>query len=305
MKKTARILGTICASAVALSMCSMLPASASAAGTVTIMGDLNHDMVVDVADAQEALMHYVKSMSHLADDSINSDTEAADINMDGIISLEDASNILSYYCQTLVGGQPLWAEFREVSYEQGGNFAPIPAWDYEKNDILLDENGTPVMKPRTFGRTGLYIEIGCASGEAGETVTVPVYVAGLPQLAGFQLSVFHELPLELLDITSEINKQPGWNPIDKPISNPHADDNQGIIVAAQAYDISLEDGFVLCEFSYKIPEDAEPGAHYGITVDQSWTKFVTSEGSTYEDYSKGVESDSYQYTSLSGVVTVK
>ena len=307
MKKRLRIYSTICACAAALSTCSMFsaPAAAASESTVRIMGDLNNDMIVDVADAQQTLQRYVRSMSHLADDDVNTQTEVADINMDGIISLEDAANILSYYCQTLVGGRPLWADYRTVSYEGGANYSPIPEIDPETGEPVLDADGNPVMRNRTFALRGLYIEVGCASGKAGETVTVPVYVAGLPQLAGFQLSVFHELPLTLLDITSKINEQEGWNSNHKPESNPHADDNQGIIVAAQACNISLEDGFVISEFTYQIPEDAQPGTHYSITVDQSWTKFVSSDCCLFTNENPNVEAGSYQYTTLSGTVTVK
>ena len=62
MKKTTRILGTICASAIALSMCSMFSASASAASAVRIMGDLNNDLVVDAQDAQVTLGIYVDAL---------------------------------------------------------------------------------------------------------------------------------------------------------------------------------------------------------------------------------------------------
>ena len=76
----------------------------------------------------------------------------------------------------------------------------------DKFKSILDDNGNPIQVERAFALRGMYLEIGCASGKPGETVTVPVYVAGVPALAGFQLSVFHEQPLKLLDIESKINQ---------------------------------------------------------------------------------------------------
>lgn len=306
MKKSIRILGTICASAIALSMCSLVPASAESGASLRIMGDMNNDLKVDAADAQETLSVYVSTVAGNADDAVTEKTENADINMDGKIDIEDASGILSYYCQTLAGGQPLWAEFRKVSYQDGNGFAPMYLHDPETGEKLLDDSGNPIQVERAFALRGMYLEIGCASGKPGETVTVPVYVAGVPALAGFQLSVFHEQPLKLLDIESKINQQEGWNPDDEPICNPAADTNQGIVVAAQAWNVSLADGFVLAEFSYQIPENAKSGDRYAITVDQSWTKFVSND-CTFVKVSdtKMIDSGSYQYTSLDGIVTVK
>ena len=295
MKQSARILGTVCASAIALSMCSMFSVSASAAATVRIMGDLNNDMVIDSADAQETLCIYTDALTGLISDAVNDENENADINMDGKISVEDAANILSYYCQTLVGGQPLWADFREVSYESGSSYAPEP---------VSEEYG---RKTRTFELRGLYLEVGCASGQAGETVTVPVYVAGLPKLAGFQLSLKHDTALTAVSITSKVAEDQGWNQEIGYVANPFYDDNRGVIVAAQAYNFSLADGYILSEYSYTIPKDAKPGDHYCIAVDPSWTKFVTQDCcyTNPEDFNDKVDPGSYQYTALSGLITVK
>ena len=306
MKKTTRILGTICASAIALSMCSMFSATASAASAVRIMGDLNNDLVVDAQDAQTTLGIYADALSGLSSDDVNDDNEAGDINMDGKISVEDAASILSYYCQTLVGGQPLWADFRTVSYEDGTGFSPQYVTDPETGEMTLDENGNPVVlkSGRIYALRGLYIEAGCASGQAGETVTVPIYVAGLPKLAGFQLTVKHELPLKLTKIYSDIDKQEGWNPEDEFIANPNAAEDQGILVAAQADDISLKNGFVIGEFTYQIPEDAVSGTHYAIEIDPSWTMFVSTD-CCYSNENEKIMNGAYQYTALSGLVTVK
>ena len=305
MKLTYRIIGTLCASAAALSMCSMLSASALDAGTVSVMGDLNNDLTVDAADAQAALQLYVKSVSRLTDGSVTEETETADINMDGVIGLEDAAGILRYYCQTLVGGQPLWADFRTVSYEDGTGFYNRQFMDPETGESTLDENGESirVKNKRKFALRGMYLEIGCASGEAGETVTVPVYAAGLPKLAGFQLTVSHDEALTPVSITTEIDKQFDWDPENVYNVNPFAENNCGILVAAQAEDISLADGFVIGEFSYTIPEDAEPGAHYCVSVDPTWTMFVSADCCYSND--DGTAAGVYQYTALSGVVTVK
>ena len=302
MKATAKIISALCASAAAVSMCGMLPASA--ADNAVIMGDLNRDMVVDAADAQGTLQLYVKSMSHLIDDAVTDETESADINMDGIISLEDAAGILSYYCQTLVGGQPLWADFRKVSYEDGTGFVNLQIADPKTGECTEDENGEPlrVKNDRKFALRGLYIEAGCASGKAGETVTVPIYVAGLPKLAGFQLTVSYDERLTPVDITTDITSLPDWDPVDAYAANPFAENNRGILVAAQADDISLANGFVIGEFSYQIPADAQPGTHYSITIDPTWTMFVSTDCCFSNSET---EAGAYQYTSLSGVVTVK
>ena len=323
MKKSIRLLGTVSAAAIALSMGSMLPASAESAASMRIMGDMNKDMTVDVADAQATLQFYVSTIAGNAESAVTTENEAADIDMDGEIGLEDATAILNYYCQTLAGGQPLWAEYRKVSYQNGNDFAPVPVMVqvgeepvYDENgevitnipvyEKLLDENGDPVMRNQTFALRGMYLEVGCASGKAGETVTVPVYIAGVPDLAGFQLSLSHDLPLELLEIDSKIDEQPGWNPNSHPECNPKAEENLGIIVAAQAYNVSLADGFVIAEFTYRIPEDAKSGDHYALTLDQSWTKFVSSDCTFVKaSDTEIIENGAYQYTALDGVVTVK
>lgn len=279
MNKTAKIFSAVLAAAAAFNMCSTA-FSASAAESIRILGDLNHDLSVNSCDAQQALEIYTDSVSGLTDGSVNQDNETADINMDGSITVEDAESILLYYCQTLAGKQPLWADFRQVSYENGSSYG----------------------SKKEFALRGLYIEVGCAEGAPGTTVTVPVYVAGLSKLAGFQLGLIHEDPMTLTAITSELDKLECWKTADTIISNPET----GMLVAAQANDISLADGFVIGEYAYEIPKNAESGAHYCITVDQTYTKFVMTDCVFIDtDPTSTIEKGTYQYTALSGVVTVK
>lgn len=302
MKATAKIFGAVCASAAALSMCSVISASAASEASVQLMGDLNHDMVVNAADAQDTLQLYVQSMSGNTDKAVTDDTQAADINMDGEIGLEDAASILSYYCQTLAGGQPLWAEFRTVSYEDGSHFGQISV---SENPEDTGNSGEQVRNDKLFALRGLYIEIGCASGKAGETVTVPVYVAGLPKLAGFQLTVSHDPALTPADLTSNIAEDLGWNEkYSCVVTNPNAEDNRGIVVAAEANDFNIENGYIIANYSYTIPEDAKSGDCFKLAVDPTWTEFVSTECCYSNDNDK-ITAGAYQYTTLSGVVTVK
>lgn len=278
MKKAAKFLSSILAAATVFSLCSSA-FSASAATNIRIMGDLNGDKKVNTVDAMYALTIYTDSISGLASNAVTDENEQADINMDGSITVEDCENILLYYCQILAEKQPLWADFRKVSYENGSNYG----------------------SKKEFALRGLYIEVGCANGAPGTTVTVPVYVAGLSKLAGFQLGLIHEDPMTLTAVTSDLDKLECWNTEDTISANPET----GMLVAAQANDISLADGFIIGEYTYEIPKNAEPGTCYCISVDQTYTKFVTTDCVfTDVDSDSNIENGTYQYTALSGVVTV-
>ncbi len=296
MKHTFKRISAIGAAAMMLQFGSMLGTTASAAETVRLMGDLNADLAVTADDAQVTLGIYVDALAGNISPVVTEENEAADINMNGVIELEDAANILSYYCQTLVGDQPLWADFRNVSYADGTDFYSREARD-DNGEIIRDADGNPIkVTPREnnpFKLTGMYIEVGCAEGEAGETVSVPVYVAGLPKLAGFQIKVDHTLPLDLLKITSDLASQEGWNG-GEVIENTDFDDHSGVFTAAQAGDIELKNGYILGNLVYQIPKDAKSGTTYTVSVDSSYTMFVRAEAL-----------EAYQYTMLSGVVRVK
>lgn len=264
VKTVRRLLSGVCAAAISLHLCGMLPASAAETAAIRLMGDLNSDMIVSSDDAQAALKIYLGGITGDTDNHATAENGVADINMDGIIDSGDAQNILRYYCNTLVGNQPLWADFRDVSYQDGTGY-----YGHEN----------PV-----FTLTGMYLEIGCASGAPGETVEIPVYVAGLSRIAGLQMFMITPDELPTLDIQSPVPDDYGI----RVTVNPDV----GAFVWANSKDISIADGYVIATYTYQIPADAEPGTFYPLTVDTSETAFVT-----VDDY--------WQYTLLSGVIAVK
>ncbi|MBR4201677.1 MAG: hypothetical protein IKQ91_10495 [Oscillospiraceae bacterium] len=292
---TSRLLRTACAAVMSFTLCGSL--SASAATNAPLMGDLSGNRQIGLEDAQSALKTYTFGMGGVASAEANSENGAGDIDMDGEISLGDAGKILRYYTETLGGYQPLWADIRKVSYVDGTDFYSYFETD-ENGNPVLDNEGQPVLiRPNAdspFQLKGMYIEIGCASGKPGDTVTVPVYVAGLPQLAGFQLSVGHDPRLKAQEITSDLPEKFGWGSDSHNMdNNPSFDDTHGCVVMAQATDLSINDGCVIASFSYQIPADAESGDSYMLDVSPDYTKFITA------------QCVSYQYTALSGVVSVK
>ncbi|HAM68975.1 MAG TPA: hypothetical protein DCP68_05115 [Ruminococcus sp.] len=302
MKRTMKLMSAVCAAAAALTVCAAMPLTASAeANTLKLTGDFNNDKVIGAEDAQSTLVLYAEAVAGISDGAVDEATEQLDIDMDGKVSAADAEYILHYYCQTLVGDKPLWAEIRSLSYADGtafyGNEAREVYLKDENGDYVLDENGQFVkvwQEAQEAKLKGMYIEIGCASGAAGETVTVPVYLCGLPKLAGFQLLIQHDLPLELVEIKSNLEQHPQWTDFEdnEAILNPNFSENEGCVVAAQAHDITVQDGYVVAEYEYQIPEDAKTGDVYTISVAPYYTKFITS------------DCDDYQYTALSGAVRV-
>lgn len=307
MKKQAKFLSSILAVATAFSTCSAAFSASAATGTF-LTGDLNLDTVVDTIDAQIALSIYTDAISGLKSNAVTKENEQGDINLDGSITIEDAESILRYYCQTLVGGKPLWADFRTVSKENGNNFNPISVSD-------PDETSKDIIPE--FGLDGMFIEVGCVSGKPGETVTVPVYISGVPKLIAYQLKVKHDLPLILTDITTDIDKNEECSQkYETAFANPNAGTNYGISTWANDKNVTLQDGYVVAKFSYVIPENAVEGTHYSVSVDSSYTEFIMEGSETdtkIEDYLPKDNGDgtytftypnSYKYTSLSGVVTV-
>ena len=308
MKKTAWFLSSVMAAAAAFSMCSTA-FSASAATSAFLKGDMNLDTDVDSLDAQIALSIYTDSVSGLESNAVTEENVQGDIDLDGFITVEDAESILMYYCQTLVDDKPLWAEYRTVIQEDGHSYRPI---------FVTDDPEVIANTYCHFCQSGLYIEVGCASGKPGETVTVPVYIAGISELCSFMLEIRHDLPLIPTDVTSNL-------PTYKQFGEEHnffgyylypQGDNCCNIAWLDADDIFLDKGgYVLAEISYVIPEDAVEGTHYSVSVDPSYTEFSksTSYGSGYQGSLKRRNEDgtvtdmcrrAYQYTALSGVVTV-
>ena len=272
MKK--HMLSTLSAACAAvMSICALGTTPASAANT-KIMGDLTNDLLIDAKDATEALRIYNYQLLEITDAAVNADNCPADIDMNGEINAKDANSILRYYAETLVGGQPLWADMRQTSYV---------------DRISTDVDANP------FRLTGMYIEIGCASGAPGEEVTVPLYVAGLNGLAGFQ---YTQITPDGLALTKIISHTDELEDEEIGVNNPAA----GALVwtTLDGLDIEIKDGFLLAEFVYQIPEDAQPGENFVITADTEYNRFVT------ENCVFGNSNDStYQYTMLSGVVHVE
>lgn len=298
MKKATKILRTVLAGALTLSLCTAFAAPLSASAVIASaprMGDLDSDYKVSVEDAQGTLMLYVDSLTGNVSGEADQANGAADVDMDGKITASDAQLILQYYCQTLVGNKPLWADIRELSYNDGTNFYQYFATDDDGNPIL-DAKGQPVLvKPnanRPFELKGMYIEVGCATAKAGDTVNVPVYIAGLPALAGLQLKLVNSAGIKLTDMTSTVRADYEWK--SDPLFNTEFDANAGVMVTVQEQgeNVAFKDGYVLCTLTYQVPKNAKAG-NYTLAVDPTYTKFVTT------------ACESYSFTSLNGIINVE
>ncbi len=314
MKKN-RIFAFLTAAAAVCSMCSAMPVSANE--TMHLMGDMDGDYKITANDAQTTLDIYVESIVGNEDNAANAENGNGDIDMNGVIDVTDAQSILNYFCQTLVGGQPLWADLREVSYHDGT--------EYEYRQAL--DEGT-VKNDVPFRMTGLYLEIGCAQGAPGETVTVPVYIAGIEDLIGMVMFITPPEGLTPGEITSTIAddfESPSPMISIEPAFNPE----KGAMVWASAENIQIRDGYVLANYTYTIPEDAESGTVYPICFDPAKCEFIAyeknpdyqpidydaidednpEENELYMDTLLGNNTeytlDSYQYTTLNGVVIVE
>ncbi len=308
MKKkfTAIMMSAVFCAAAAASV--SIPCSAAAESTAAqplrLMGDLDADMSVSVEDAQLALQLYTDSLAQKVSGDADKVNGVADTDMDGKIDAADAQNILNYYCCTLAGNQPLWSDYREVSYIDGNDYYNQDKYIYDEETGEIVENPDYEYKDTVFGRTGLYLEVGCAQGAPGETVEVPVYLAGAPLLAGFQFYLNNSGGAILTDIQSDLEKIfPGSDYV------PNRDPEVGamIWVAKQGQNMSVADGTVIGTFTYTIPETAEPGSYYPLVIDKVRTMFVTN-GS--ELGGKGVSGKdtwraAYQFTLLDGVIAVK
>lgn len=270
------IISAVCAAAMLSGGAAMLPVHAEEAQTVRIMGDMTGDNQVTMADAKKTLDLVVMSQIGLSDKTVTAETNAADINMNGKLEMADARAILNYFCLTLVDGKPLWSDVRKLTYTDGSDYDPESNF-YGENDIDLP-----------FAKRSMYLEIGCASGKAGETVEIPVYIAGIVQLNGFQY--FQTAPEALVceKITSVFgteNNEPAEEFASKLCATTNPE--YGAIVWAQANPIplSVKDGMVIATYSYKIPENAKSGDLFVITpaadelnlfVPDNTSKFATT-----------------------------
>ena len=288
MKK--QITSMLSAAAAVITLCaSVLPASAVSIRATKRMGDINGDNAVNLSDALTTLSVYAKAAAELETVEAATDNYAADIDMNGTIDLRDAMNILRYYSKVQSDWQPLWADLRETSYVTG--------WNY-------NEGRSP------FTLTGMYLEIGCAAGKPGEEVTVPVYVAGMNQIAGFQYYQFIPEGLEVTAISCPISEiQPGnepswnldyenWEVVDENEDGTYNYKVNGhgsalVWVTEGGRNIDVSDGTILANITYKIPEDAKPGDAFPLTADTDTSKFVLDDGD-----------NAYQYTLVGGFVGV-
>ena len=316
MKKIySKLTAAMTAAVAAAGMCQAFPASA--AENIRLMGDMNGDLKITALDAQLALNIYADAIVEIADNIANEENGNADIDMDGEIDALDAQKILLYYCQTLVGDQPLWAEFRDVSYHDGLDYMPLGGDPDDGNDPFhRTQNDTP------FEMKGMYLEVGCAQGAPGETVTVPVYIAGAADLIGMVMFIDPPEGLEPVSITSNLGKD-----FELPFATQFGTEPyttylpKGSIVFAEVDNIHPQDGYVIANYSYKIPEDAQPGTVYPVCVNTAKTEFggYFEEETDYDLNHDGEISDeeymaellgenssfkNYQYTLLNGVVVV-
>lgn len=299
-----------CASVLAVSICPVFQASA-VTNSFRSMGDADGNGKVSVEDAQTVLINYVTALSKR--ETISAETDpASDTNFDGIIDVVDASNILQYYCNTLAGNKPLWSDYRKVSSVTGQR-----GWkyDYEIVDYVIEDGITlPVVKEkltevfREYGKKGSFIEVGVASGKPGDYVSVPIYVSGMPLLAGFQLFIHEAGDAELTDIRCNINDIINSSiPSHDAIVNP--DPNCGAMVWAEAQNAEIPDGSILGEYIYKIPEDAKPGSVYSLSLDRTESKFITAgwelSPEEYEAAMYDCNLTAYQYVVLDGAIAVE
>lgn len=226
----------------------------------------------------------------------------------------ETPEILRRYCQTMSDGQPLWAAYRSLTYHDG--------LEYCFRNV---ENGEYVYTPNTtpFGRTGMFIEIGCAQGAPGDTVTVPVYISGVPDLLG--LSIFIDPPegLEPVSITSNLDLD-----FELPFAAEHETSPyasylpKGSFVFTDIAAIHPSDGYAFVYYSYKIPEDAQPGTVYPVRINPAKTEFrgdyeeepvydLNHDGEIddeeYEAQLLGLDTNdsNYQYTQYNGVIVVE
>ena len=214
--------------------------------------------------------------------------------------------ILLQYCQTLTDGRPLWEAYRELSYHDGLDYTIRTGTD--EDPFARTPNLTP------FPLTGLYVEIGCAQGAPGETVNVPVYIAGAPDLGTGVMFIDPPDGLKPTAITSGMTE-------DFELGVPSITDGSwlangdscvcGAYLPKGSFTFGLgslheivhlpSDGYVIANYSYQIPEDAQPGTVYPVCLNAAKTVFTAR----LELADRTITSKDYQYTLLNGVVVVE
>ena len=309
-----KTLCAVCASVLTFSICPAFTADAEIIirdkpnMNLHFMGDTNGDFRVSVDDAQSVLLAYVQSV---ADERTIPAAEIpqADTNLDGVVDIADASNILRYYCRTLVGDQPLWSEFRSVS-EVTGEMRP----SYETRDYWLESGEVIPVSVQTdtqfmtYGKTGMFIEIGAVSGMPGEYVSVPVYLSGVPVLAGFQLFVNNAEGMTVQQVNGlpDADLYGGTYITNPPVTNWEEDWGCSVWVSRGGQNVEFTDGSVVAEFVYQIPADARPGTVYPLVIDETETKFVTNGNELPPGvYETNPGATYYQFTILNGAVMVE
>lgn len=289
MKK--QFLRFLSAASAAATMCACTGLHASAEVADRIMGDLDNDCRVTLYDCVAAAELCTNALLGLTGDAVTEDNYPADIDMDGKITLSDLLAMTEYYTLEMLGIHPLWADLREVSYVENPEM-----WVYS-----LDE-GERVLKPQYFTLSGLYVEIGCVSGKPGEEVTVPVYAAAAGGLSFF---------MYCQSVSDGYTVTNGMTPLadedDMVFWNPRPEDNHGntclvwgLMHEQDATSVDISEGAVIAEFTYKIPDDAQPGDTCIIKPYFENTSF-TGEKVENGETTKG----DYQYTAVNGVIFVE
>ena len=225
-----------------------------------------------------------------ADDATRADTSAATTTT-AAAPQTPVPDILLQNCQTLSDGQPLWADERELSYHDGLDYTVVRVT--EGDDLY---KRYPNDKP--FELTGMYVEIGCAQGAPGETVRVPVYISGVPDLQAAAVFIDPPEGLEPTAITSAVEDDfpDVWG-----TPSEHSDEYEkytcflpvGSFVLSTYESFHPQDGYVLATYSYKIPEDAQSGTVYHVCLNPAKTEFGNG------------HSQNYQYALYTGVVVVE
>ena len=213
--------------------------------------------------------------------------------------------IVTQYCRTLIDGRPQWEDLRDISYHDGLDYT-LPNG--------FDANGKMIRVPNKtkFPLTGLYVEIGCAQGAPGETVIVPVYVAG-GDLASVIMFIDTPEGLELTDISTNLVEDFNlWTPESEGQRQDETNEDHRTHDLISLYlvngscgfvttgnNLPMQDGYVLAYYNYTIPEDAQRGAVYPICLNPAKTTFDAIENTGT------IIGKHYQYTLLNGVVVVE